>query len=273
MQFRRRSRKRTARLGGELFRLRRRAVGVRPAPFAILVLAVFSVALSGCSLLGSSTPSQYFHYTVQRGDTLYGISTRFNVKIDALEAFNDVDDPRELQVGQVLKIPYRGPHPPAGVGVPPSMHRMVKPDAASMRMVRLTNARRYVGALQMPVKSATISSLFGSRWGNFHEGIDLSAPKGTEVYAAISGQVVYSDDEIRGYGNMVIIKNGSLLTVYAHNSENVVRVGDEVSRGELIAYLGATGHVTGPHVHFETRIKTADGKFVAIDPMVFFNRV
>jgi len=101
----------------------------------------------------------------------------------------------------------------------------------------------------------TISSHYGWRWGRMHSGIDIAAPIGTPILAAADGVVITSEWNSGGYGNLVEIEhpNGS-ITLYAHNSENRVRVGDVVKKGQLIALMGSTGYSTGPHLHFELRI-------------------
>jgi len=119
------------------------------------------------------------------------------------------------------------------------------------------------GELSWPV-DAPVSSLFGVRDGRPHLGIDLAAPEGTPVRAACDGVVAYAGARLRGYGNLVILSHGELVTIYAHNSALLVREGDEVVRGGLIARSGATGHVTAPHLHFEVR---RDGK--ATDPLEY----
>jgi lipoprotein NlpD len=84
----------------------------------------------------------------------------------------------------------------------------------------------------------------------------MGAPTGTPVLAAADGEVVYSGDKVRGYGNMVVLQHaGDLLTVYAHNSLLLVHVGDRVVVGQEIARVGATGRSTGTHLHFEVRRK------------------
>jgi murein DD-endopeptidase MepM/ murein hydrolase activator NlpD len=100
----------------------------------------------------------------------------------------------------------------------------------------------------------------------------MAAPIGTPIYAVLDGVVVYSDARIKGYGNLIVIRSPDLLHVYGHNNKNYVRVGDKVKRGQRIGEVGETGRVTGPHLHFETRIKDQNGKNVAIDPLVFFVR-
>jgi murein DD-endopeptidase MepM/ murein hydrolase activator NlpD len=123
-----------------------------------------------------------------------------------------------------------------------------------------------------PLERAHLTSKFGRRLLRFHEGIDLSAPEGTPIRAALSGVVVYSGKGIRGYGNTIVVRSGDILTVYAHNKKNLVEVGDEVSQGEEIGTVGRTGRASGPHCHFEVRVKNEKDRFVAVDPLPFFKR-
>ena len=118
----------------------------------------------------------------------------------------------------------------------------------------------------------TVSSDFGFRTTVFvprvhmHHGIDIAAPSGTPILATGGGTVVFSGWHDGGYGFMVIIDHGiGIETLYAHNSRNLVRVGDEVERGQRIALVGSTGRSTGPHVHYEVLV---DG--VPVDPNQFF---
>nr|WP_122012539.1 M23 family metallopeptidase [Maliibacterium massiliense] len=107
-----------------------------------------------------------------------------------------------------------------------------------------------------PVGGGSISSGFGSRWGSFHYGIDIAAPAGTAVYASKAGTVVRTTSGWGGgYGNMVEIDHGNgVRTRYAHNSANLVSVGQQVAQGQQIAKVGSTGDSTGNHCHFEIRI-------------------
>jgi murein DD-endopeptidase MepM/ murein hydrolase activator NlpD len=122
--------------------------------------------------------------------------------------------------------------------------------------------------LSWPVQ-APVTSLFGARelrpgHSERHLGIDLAVPSGTPVHAACDGVVAYAGTKLRGYGRLIILQHGQLATVYAHNSELLVREGQSVVRGGLIARSGATGRVTAPHLHFEVR---ADG--TARDPLEY----
>jgi murein DD-endopeptidase MepM/ murein hydrolase activator NlpD len=103
-----------------------------------------------------------------------------------------------------------------------------------------------------PVRGS-VSSGFGMRWGRMHEGIDISAGSGTPIRAAKAGTVTFAGT-MSGYGNVVIISHGGgFSTLYAHQSRIAV-TGGSVSQGEVIGYVGSTGHSTGPHLHFETRV-------------------
>ena len=115
-------------------------------------------------------------------------------------------------------------------------------------------------AWPLPANFRTISSGYGyrprpfnRRLTEFHTGIDLPAPRGTNIYAAESGTVILSGWH-GGYGRTVIIQHGDgITTLYGHNSENLVSVGDWVNRGQRIARVGSTGVSTGNHLHFEVR--------------------
>jgi murein DD-endopeptidase MepM/ murein hydrolase activator NlpD len=123
------------------------------------------------------------------------------------------------------------------------------------------------GDWQWPLTHVEISSAYGERGGKFHQGIDLRAPMRTPVYAAADGTVVYVGSKIRGYGRMIVLKHaGNYYTVYAHHSKNVVKMGARVSKGQLIAYSGKSGHASGPHLHFELRRGTQ-----SYDPEYAFN--
>jgi murein DD-endopeptidase MepM/ murein hydrolase activator NlpD len=116
-----------------------------------------------------------------------------------------------------------------------------------------------------PVKKGWISSFYGKRTDPFsgkksyHRGMDFAGKKGAEVYAVAAG-VVERSKKVAGFGNVVEIRHpDGYTTLYGHNDENLVKEGDVVSKGQLIALLGNTGRSSGPHVHFEVH---KDGKIV-----------
>jgi|tagenome__1003787_1003787.scaffolds.fasta_scaffold20912018_1 murein DD-endopeptidase MepM/ murein hydrolase activator NlpD len=110
--------------------------------------------------------------------------------------------------------------------------------------------------------SGGVTSPFGFRWGRMHEGIDIGATYGSAIHAAASGTVIYCGWE-SGYGNLTVIDHGgNLATAYGHQSSIAVACGQHVSQGQVIGYVGSTGHSTGPHLHFEVRINGAP-----VDPL------
>jgi murein DD-endopeptidase MepM/ murein hydrolase activator NlpD len=116
-------------------------------------------------------------------------------------------------------------------------------------------------ALRRPV-AAPVTDRFGPRNGSMHTGIDMPAPTGTPVVAAASGCVVFAGSEA-GYGTIVSLRHGpTLTTLYAHLSRTSVAKGQCVVAGQVIGAVGATGHASGPHLHFEARVSGA-----AVDPI------
>ena len=110
--------------------------------------------------------------------------------------------------------------------------------------------------------SGPVTSPFGWRWGRMHQGIDIGVGYGTPIHAAASGTIIYCGWE-SGYGNLTVIDHGgNLATAYGHQSSIAVACGQHVSQGDVIGYVGCTGHCFGPHLHFEVRI---DGS--PVDPL------
>lgn len=105
-----------------------------------------------------------------------------------------------------------------------------------------------------PLPGAKVISPYGQRGGRQHTGVDLKTKAKDKIYAAFDGEVVFSG-KFHGYGNLVRIKHANgLETYYAHNSKNMVKVGQHVKAGQEIALVGQTGRATTPHLHFETRV-------------------
>lgn len=127
---------------------------------------------------------------------------------------------------------------------------------------RAARASRSVGSAPTAVSGAglvwpvrgTVTSEYGQRWGRMHTGIDIGAPNGTPIRAAKGGEVI-SAGSMGGYGNCVIVDHGGgFTTLYAHMSRIGISDGASVSQGQVIGYVGSTGHSTGNHLHFETRV-------------------
>jgi murein DD-endopeptidase MepM/ murein hydrolase activator NlpD len=200
-------------------------------------------------------------HQVQPGETLWRIARTYDVTVEELQRANGLSNPAQLEVGSRLLVPGADRQ----LAVPP-------PDAPRARMEPRTAHRSSpaqiprAGAhapdpasggepLAWPVRGVIISG-FGTRDREHHDGLDLACPEGTPVFAAAEGEVLFAGEQ-RGYGNLVLIRHArGLVTVYAHNAENLVEQGDRVLRGEPIARVGRTGNATGPHLHFEVRVGT-----------------
>ncbi|MBQ4517296.1 MAG: peptidoglycan DD-metalloendopeptidase family protein [Clostridia bacterium] len=123
------------------------------------------------------------------------------------------------------------------------------------------------GSFQMP-SNGKLTSRFGSRWGRKHNGIDVSAAVGTNIYAADSGKVIYSQYNNGGFGYLIQIDHGNgIVTYYAHCNELLVPEGTVVAKGDVIATVGNTGRSTGPHLHFEVRVNGTP-----VDPGEYLNK-
>ncbi|MCU0987575.1 MAG: M23 family metallopeptidase [Acetobacteraceae bacterium] len=124
------------------------------------------------------------------------------------------------------------------------------------------------GRFAWPVQGRVVSG-FGSKGGGLvNDGMNIAAPRGTPVRAAADGTVIYAGNEVRGFGNLVLVRHeGGWVTAYAHNERLMVRQGQAVRTGEEIARVGSTGAVGAPQLHFQVR---RDGK--PVDPAAYLDR-
>ncbi len=206
------------------------------APLSLLVAVL---VLAACSTRGP--PGSIRTHTVKRGETAWRISQKYDITVAAIARANGLSDPTKLAVGQKLKVPV-------GVKGRPSSS-----NGSGRWMARDRRGRSPKVKFGWPVRGKLVSG-YGLSAGAHHDGIDISGRSGTAVRAAEAGRVIHSDDSLAGYGNMVIVKHlGVYSTVYAHNRRNLVKVGEFVQRGQVIAELGETGRTTAPHLHFEVR--------------------
>ncbi len=185
---------------------------------------------------------------VRPGDNLFRIGKAYDVAYEELARVNRIKDVSQIHVGQRIFIPGATRQLPVETITP------VEPSPATPSMPEVPDSS--VDGFIWPV-NGTINSGFGPRGISSHDGIDIGAPEGTPIRAIEKGEVIYSD-QLRGYGNIIIVRHiGGFISVYAHNEANLVREGQAVSRGEVIARVGNTGRVTGPHLHFEIRKNNA----------------
>ncbi len=176
-------------------------------------------------------------YVVKKKDTLFSIAKANGMTVDELKTLNNLSS-NDINEGQ--RIWLAGTPPTDGSG------KSSSGNDATGSMVRKD--------CLMPAKGK-VTSEFGLRRGRPHKGIDIASKSGTPIYAALDGVVVFSGVQ-RGYGNVVVLEHPNfVMTVYAHNEKNLVKVDDRVTRGQQIANMGSTGNSTGPHLHFEYRVK------------------
>ncbi len=194
-------------------------------------------------------------YTVRRGDTLLGISRQLSVRSRELAEINGLVKPYLLVEGQQLTVPQAATktHQVAAEDVSiPEPLTTATPEPVTTAIPEPAPG----GDLQFiwPVTGPVVSS-FGPKAGGLHnDGINIAAPAGTPVRAAEDGVVSYVGNEIRGYGNLVLLRHtDGWVTAYAHNARNLVARGQMVLRGDVIASVGASGGIAQPQSHFELR--------------------
>ncbi len=236
--------------------LRPACCGLARSRFAGRALRLAGMALWAAACASTPRGSEVAH-VVRPGENLYRISLHYGVPVDRLIRANRIGDVRALEVGQQLRVPGARRAPPETPLVPLAAHGT----PAGSREIALRD-----GALhfEWPL-SGRVSSSFGTRGRDHHEGIDIPASEGTAIRAAEAGRVVHSGARLGDYGNVVIVKHaGRYATVYAHNRRNLVSQGDFVEKGQPIAQVGDSGNASAPHLHFEIRRDRS-----AQDPLLF----
>jgi murein DD-endopeptidase MepM/ murein hydrolase activator NlpD len=195
-------------------------------------------------------------YTLKNGDNLWDLAVSYDISVDDITDVNQLPSPDKVKLGQQLILPgvtkIKVPEAAVVKKVAKSTSSSKSVKAASKKATTKTSTSRTSKRVAWPDRG-TITSRFGSRWGRLHTGIDIAVPTGTSVHAAMSGKVAFSGWK-GNYGYLVIIDHGNgLETYYGHNSKLLVKAGESVSQGEVIAKSGSTGNSTGPHTHFEVR--------------------
>lgn len=251
--------------------------------------------------LPAPPPPQNGVYVVVAEDTLSRIARRFATSVAALANLNAVEPPYVIRPGQRLRLPGAAPSPapiadakPAAVrtaaaagatrreaapqpaAVVLTAPREVAPATPEARPAAVPVAVRHEAAaptragrsFRWPVEGPVLSE-FGPRQGlGRNDGINIAAPQGAPVRAADDGVVVYAGNELRSYGNLLLIRHdGDWTSAYAHNGELLVDRGAAVERGQVIARVGSSGGVSEPQSHFELRNGAE-----AVDPLQYLVR-
>ena len=233
-------------------------------------------------------------YRVRSGDTLYEVSRLFGVESTEIARLNQMNAPYVLKGGQVLKLPsvtektapYNVQTAVAMPAVPPTpvQAEVLAPppgmEAAPQKMAALPGQKPQAPAQTMQTASAApppaavssaappraserflspvngkLISGYGPKTNGLHnDGMNIAAPRGTSVQAADNGVVVYAGNELKGSGNLVLIRHADRwMTAYAHMDKITVKRGDVLRRGQQIGTVGTSGSVDTPQLHFEVR--------------------
>lgn len=210
-------------------------------------LTIKSTIRPGMSLV--ILPTSGVKHTVAKGETLASIAKKYSADTQEIATFNGLGADATIQSGSVIIIPGGEVSSKATTKTTSATKAAVtKATASAPKSISATTSGYFIN----PVPSAVLTQ--GIHGNN---GVDLGAPSGTPIYAAAAGKVIISKADggwNGGYGSYVVISHGNgTQTLYAHMSKDVASVGESVSAGDLIGYVGKTGEATGNHLHFEVR--------------------
>ena len=189
-------------------------------------------------------------YTVKKGDTLYSISRKFKTDLFSLSVLNKLNNVNQIKVNQKILIPDY-------ILKPKKIRQKEKPlqKTENKKIIKkklLTN--KVDTDFIWPVKGKILNNFGSETPGFFNDGINISSNLGTSVKASLDGEIVYSGNEIPGYGNLILIKHSkNWITAYAHLEKIVKKKGNYVKKGETIGLVGKTGNVSEVQLHFEIR--------------------
>jgi murein DD-endopeptidase MepM/ murein hydrolase activator NlpD len=236
-------------------------------------------------------------HVVNHGDTLAAIAHRNHVSVSELARANNLDANAPLKQGMRLNVPAKAaeavpvatqpvavaqPVPTTTIGGPRLAAATPAGQQQSARYAQANPAPEPAEAAPAPKPAETTSALPTFRWpvrgkvitgygaktnGKSNDGINVAVPEGTPVKAAEDGVVAYSGNELKGYGNLILVRHSNgYVTAYAHASELLVKRGDTIKRGQVIAKSGQSGEVGSPQLHFEIRKGSQP-----VDPLQFLN--
>jgi len=231
------------------------------------------------------------------GDTLMNISRRNHISVQELARANNLSVTAQLKVGDRITVPsssktlavtQTSPRPavaaapqPQPVAAKPVVTATVEPvqkarmatetkeieQAHAQSPVKTAEATNALPTFRWPVRGRVITAYGAKTNGKQNDGINVAVPEGTPVKAAEDGVVAYAGNELKGYGNLVLVRHANgYVTAYAHASELEVKRGDTIKRGQVIAKSGQTGDVGSPQLHFEIRKGSSP-----VDPLRFLN--
>jgi murein DD-endopeptidase MepM/ murein hydrolase activator NlpD len=232
------------------------------------------------------SPANTGVHVVAPGDTLSKIARTYGKSVHEIAKANNMQPDAKLTVGDRIVIP--GAHigsakseaePVAASGAKPAGTKTAAASAAPAESASVASQGNEAPTTETVAK-ATTEAPPGFRWpargriiaafgpkanGQQNDGIDVAVPENTPIKAAEDGVVAYAGNELKGYGNLILVKHpNGYVTAYAHAKELLVKRGDQIKRGEVIAKSGQTGNVDVPELHFEVRKGSSP-----VDPMQF----
>ena len=232
---------------------------------------------------------------INRGDTLISIAHRNHMSVVELAKANGLQPSAALKLGMKINVPSprsAASSPvaaapavavaaPAATAAPATRTAAAEPvqkarlaqatatpeEAAAESPVKSADATGALPTFRWPVRGRVITTYGAKTNGKQNDGINVAVPEGTPVKAAEDGVVAYSGNELKGYGNLVLVRHANgYVTAYAHASELLVKRGDAIKRGQTIAKSGQSGEVGSPQLHFEIRKGSTP-----VDPLQFLN--
>jgi murein DD-endopeptidase MepM/ murein hydrolase activator NlpD len=227
-------------------------------------------------------------HVVAPGETLHSISRLYGKPVLVLAKANNISPDTMVRVGDRIVIPdvrvpprpalvapqraeapLAAPGPDLATAESPHSARIATTAAppAPQNSVKTAEPAGDLPTFRWPVRGRIIAGFGPKPNGLQNDGINLAVPEGTPIKAAEDGVVAYAGNELKGYGNLVLVRHSNgFVTAYAHASEILVKRGETVKRGQVIAHSGQTGNVTSPQLHFEIR-KGA----TPVDPAQYLN--
>jgi LysM repeat protein len=203
-------------------------------------------------------PSNQYHQVVE-GDTLYSISRQYGMNVNNLIVINDLQKPYSIRVGEKLKVNDSGAFDSkASVAYTKKNSETTlanKPkQIANQQDLSEPIIANKNNHFLTPVKGAVVSKFGAKPGGLYNDGINIKAKSGDNVKATEDGAVAYVGNELRGYGNLIIIKHsGGWISAYGHLDKTKVKRGSKVKKGQDIATVGTTGNVKFPQLYFGLR--------------------
>jgi murein DD-endopeptidase MepM/ murein hydrolase activator NlpD len=225
-------------------------------------------------------------HVVAPGETLFKIARQYGKSVAEIARVNNIPPSGKLSIGDRLVIPgarIGSAKPEAEPAAAPTKSNggKVAAGSAPAQSASMVTPSADTPATETAAK-ATADATPGFRWpvrgriiagfgpkpnGQQNDGIDVAVPENTPIKAAEDGVVAYAGNELKGYGNLVLVRHpNGYVTAYAHAKELMVKRGDQIKRGEVIAKSGQSGNVDAPQLHFEVRKGSAP-----VDPMPFLN--